>query len=156
MGCLFLYAEGGRSVWMVYTLGMTDPVPNAADVATILVVEDETSLREALSLTLTHEGFKVLTAENGTQGLKIALDAKPDLLLLDIRMPEMTGFQMLTRLRDSGGWGLHVPAVFLTNISMSDDDEKADVANLEPKMYIVKSDTSMQDIVAKVKTILQK
>lgn len=129
---------------------MTD----APDMPTVLVVEDEAPLREALALALTHEGFKVLKAENGTVGLKTALASKPDLMLLDIRMPEMTGFQMLSRIRDSGGWGSHAPAIFLTNIAMTEEEEMSDVANLEPKSYIVKSDSSMKDIVAKVRAVL--
>ena len=133
---------------------MDQTTPTQSLKYTVLITEDETPLRETLARALTDAGFAVLQAENGTKGLDFALHHKPDLILLDIRMPEMSGFQMLSRLRDSGSWGLHVPALFLTNIALSDEQEKSDIANLEPKSYIVKSDTSMSDIVARVKQVL--
>src|SRR3569832_2231469 len=65
----------------------------------ILIVEDEKEQREVLAKTLADAGYGVLQAPDGKNGLIMASDHQPDLLMLDIKMPEMTGFEMLKRLR---------------------------------------------------------
>ena len=84
----------------------------------------------------------------------MALDGQPDIVLLDIRMPNMTGFEMLKKLRSKNDWGMRVPVIFFTNIQPSSDDEMADVEGLGPVAYMIKSDTNLDDIVAKVKEII--
>ncbi|MEN9561158.1 MAG: hypothetical protein RIQ56_431 [Candidatus Parcubacteria bacterium] len=119
----------------------------------VLVVEDEQQQREVLVSTLTAAGFNVIQAMNGKLGLAMALDRQPDIVLLDIRMPEMTGFEMLKRLRKTGQWGATVPVVFLTNIQMTDEAESEDVEGTQPAHYFVKSDTSLEKIVEKIKEL---
>jgi DNA-binding response OmpR family regulator len=80
---------------------------------TILVIEDQPDMRENLATILEMEQFAVLVAENGRQGLRIAREAKPDLILCDVMMPEMDGHAVLTSLRmDQSIAG--TPFVFLT------------------------------------------
>jgi two-component system, OmpR family, alkaline phosphatase synthesis response regulator PhoP len=114
----------------------------------ILVVEDEAPLRKALGTSLTEAGHNVMLAPDGKQGLELALNEKPDLILLDINMPNMDGHQMLSKLR-LDDWGKNVQVVFLTNY----DDPKNISKGFELKGndYIVKANMSLNDIATKVK-----
>ena len=79
----------------------------------ILIVDDERSLLKALMEKFAKEGFRTLTAENGEKGLKLALEEKPEIILLDIVMPNMDGIEMAKRLKEKG---ISIPIIFLTNI----------------------------------------
>jgi DNA-binding response OmpR family regulator len=117
----------------------------------ILIVEDEADIREAIAESLTEAGFKVTTAENGKIGLELALKEKPDLILLDIVMPEMTGHQVLKKLREDP-WGKDVKVVMLTSM-----ESTLDVATAYEGMisdYIVKVHNSLDEIVKKVRVIV--
>lgn len=120
----------------------------------VLIIEDERGLREAAAAKLTEEGFTVFTAVDGVTGLSQALSNHPDVILLDIKMPNMNGFEMLKKLRAQGGWGAKVKVIFLTNLEMSSDEESADIEALEPAHYLVKSATSLDELVAKVREVL--
>lgn len=121
----------------------------------VLIIEDESGLREAAAGKLEQEGFTVFKANDGISGLSSALSNKPDAILLDIKMPNMNGFEMLKKLRAQGGWGAHVKVIFLTNLELSSDEEAADIEALEPANYLVKSSTSLDELVAKVKAVLE-
>lgn len=73
----------------------------------ILIVEDEESLLKTLGEKFTLEGFEVVKAQNGVEGLRVALQEHPDLILLDIVMPVMGGMEMLGKLRQDD-WGKNV------------------------------------------------
>jgi CheY-like chemotaxis protein len=120
---------------------------------TILFIDDEKVMRDVISDRLTKEGFKVLLAVDGTHGLRMALDNQPDLILLDNRMPEMGGYQMLTQLRAHNDWGANVPVIFFTNVSLTREAE-ADIADVKPAHYLVKSDTSLDELVKKIRELL--
>ncbi len=115
----------------------------------ILIVDDETDLRETLKISMENSGFAVLEASDGESGLAMALTNKPDLILLDITMPHMNGLQMLHALRKDT-WGKDVPVLLLTNA----DDPTHIVKGIELKSsdYLIKSQTSLETI---VKTIRQ-
>lgn len=68
---------------------------------TVLIVEDEKTMREVLIEALTHAGFEIFQAENGAQGLSTALSSQPDLIITDITLPQMSGFQMMVKIRES-------------------------------------------------------
>jgi len=116
----------------------------------ILIVEDEQDLREALTDKLTREGFEVLGAKNGEEGLKVALAARPDLILLDIVMPVMDGMTMMKKLREENEWGKNVSVILLTNLSATDQIIRGIVED-EPAYYLVKSDWKIEDVVKKVR-----
>ena len=71
------------------------------DRRTILLIEDEETLARALEYTLGKEGYAVLTAADGAEGLALAREAQPDLVLLDLRLPDMEGFDVCSQLADS-------------------------------------------------------
>lgn len=112
------------------------------------VVEDESSLSKALQDKLENEGFSVLTAKNGKDGLDIATKEHPDLILLDIVMPVMDGLTMLDKLRHDE-WGTEVPVILLTNLS--DKENSAIRSPFGSLDYIIKSNWKLEDVVKKIK-----
>ena len=115
----------------------------------ILIVEDEKPLSHALKLKLSHEGYDVTVAENGEDGLKAATDTKFDLILIEIIMPKMDGFAVLTKLKDDGN---STKIVVLSNLGQQEDVEKAKGLGVED--YLVKSNTPISRIVEKVHSML--
>ena len=114
----------------------------------ILLVEDDSTLVQALTYELQQEGFEVTVAGDGLAGLEAAEKVMPDLILLDINMPKMDGLTMLKKLRTSS-WGKDVSVIMLTNYS---DEQKVMEALAEQAFYyLVKSDWSLTQIVGKVK-----
>lgn len=116
----------------------------------ILVVDDEIILTKTIEEKLISEGFDVITAENGLEGLQLALAEHPDLILLDLLMPQMDGMTMLKKLREDE-WGKTVPVIILTNLTSADDQRHRDITRLEPTYYFVKVDKSMEEIVESIK-----
>lgn len=114
---------------------------------TILIVEDEKTLFEALSVKLEEAGYKIVEAKDGKEGLKIALKIKPDLLLVDILMPIMDGITMINQLKEDE-WGKTVPMIILTNFSDEEKMRQAELAGVHD--YMVKSDWKLSDVVNKV------
>jgi|JI10StandDraft_1071094.scaffolds.fasta_scaffold27629_7 DNA-binding response OmpR family regulator len=117
-------------------------------IQTILIVDDEKDLRDALGTALRQAGFTVLEALDGPQGLQLAELEKPDLILLDIMMPNMSGHQVLREIRMKP-WGMRMKVILLTN-----SDDPANIsqgAELKSNDYIIKSQTSLEDIIKKVK-----
>ena len=116
----------------------------------ILVVEDETPMRRVLCDKLIREGFGVLEAKNGEEGLALAISDKPDLILLDIVMPKKDGVTTLRELRAQNEWGKTVPVIILTNLA-EDDALNKEVSFDEPAFYLAKSNWAIEDVVEKVK-----
>lgn len=123
---------------------------------TILVVEDEEVQRKPLAEELRDEGFRVLTAPNGRDGLELALREKPDLILLDIIMPVMDGMTMIKKLREGNLWGKNVPVILLTNLSADEEKTHQAITRYEPAYYLVKSDFTLQDVVKKIRERLSR
>jgi two-component system, OmpR family, alkaline phosphatase synthesis response regulator PhoP len=117
----------------------------------ILIVEDERSLREALKKRLITAGFEVSTATNGEDGLNVALDIKPDLIILDLYMPKMTGIELLEKLRDDK-WGLNANVIVLSNESETKD--VLQTLQYRVSRYLVKADWSLEKIVDEVHSVL--
>lgn len=117
----------------------------------ILVVEDEVDMREAIASALEKQGYHVVTAENGQDGVEKALEFEPELILLDLLMPVVDGHAALKRIRDTE-WGKDVKVIVLTAMD--------DVANLGTAYeagildYVTKSEVSLADLVQKVKDAL--
>lgn len=120
----------------------------AKKILLIEIVEDEEPILKILSEKFSREGFETVEAEDGEDGLKKALEHKPDLILLDLLMPRMDGITMLNKLREDA-WGKEVPVVVLTNLN---DKEKIAAATENKAFdYLIKADWKLDDIVRKVK-----
>ena len=117
----------------------------------ILVVEDEAQILKLYTRRLTAEGFLVLQAKDGASGLSEALSNRPDLILLDINMPGMSGFEMLRRLRTTNDYGSRVPTIFLTNLEIANKTAEKDIIGVEPADYLIKSNLDLDDLVSKVR-----
>ncbi|HSW98314.1 MAG TPA: response regulator [Candidatus Saccharimonadales bacterium] len=112
----------------------------------VLIIEDETALSHALSLKLTHEGFTVTVASNGQLGLEAMNGQQFDVVLLDLIMPVMDGFQVLEKMRALPA----MPVVFvLSNLSQHEDEGRA--MALGAHKFFIKSDTPLTTIVEEVK-----
>lgn len=120
----------------------------------ILVVEDESPQLKALTEHFMREGFLVLQAKNGKEGLKLALKEQPDIILLDVLMPKMDGMTMLKKLRQENDWGKNVPVIVLTNLNPDSKEINQAIAEDEPAYYLVKSDISLGELLEKVKEVL--
>lgn len=119
----------------------------------ILFIEDEISLQTTLGGALKEAGFEIENAYDGETGLKIAQTSKPDLILLDLILPKMDGFQVLKDLK-SGAGTKDIPVIVLTNLESADDVGK--VIALGATTYLVKSNYELGDIVTKIKEVLKK
>ncbi|MBP9802581.1 response regulator transcription factor [Patescibacteria group bacterium] len=117
----------------------------------VLLVEDDSALSGALIAKLNAEGFLTLLAKNGEEGLDLAFDNHPDLILLDIIMPKMDGVTMLKKLR-LDTWGKDVPVIVMSNLSEA--DKNIDIVDADIQAYLVKSDFPLADIVEKIKSVL--
>ncbi len=117
----------------------------------VLLVEDDSALSGALIAKLNAEGFLTLLAKNGQEGLDLAFDNHPDLILLDIIMPKMDGVTMLKTLR-LDTWGKDVPVIVMSNLSEA--DKNIDIVDADIQAYLVKSDFPLADIVEKIKSVL--
>lgn len=117
----------------------------------ILIVEDEISLRTALCDKFRKEGFSILEAKNGQEGLAVALKEHPDLILADILMPVMGGLDMIREIRKDD-WGKSVHIIITSNLSEMDKVNQALESNVFE--YLVKSDAHLNDMVDKVKRTL--
>jgi len=114
----------------------------------ILVVEDEEPMQLVLRDVLKVEGYIVLEAKNGIEGLELALKEHPDLILLDILMPKMDGLEMLKNLR-ADEWGRSVPVIVLTNLSDNEDIAKA--VEEDVFEYFVKTDIRIDEVIARIR-----
>lgn len=131
---------------------MTSAQQNAAaDIeATLLVVDDEPNIRELLSTSLRFAGFDVLSAANGTDALRIAEQKEPDLLVLDVMLPDMDGFAVTRRLRQAG---THIPVVFLT--ARDDTSDKITGLTVGGDDYVTKP-FSLEEVVARIRAVLRR
>lgn len=118
----------------------------------LLIVEDEPLIQKVYQTHLEKKGFKVLTANNGKEGLKASKKEQPDLILLDILMPVMDGMTMLEELRKDA-WGKSARVLVLTNLSM-DEDSKF-IKELGAIGFLVKADHTLEDVSDKINEILK-
>jgi DNA-binding response OmpR family regulator len=112
----------------------------------IIILEDEKSLARALELKFSHEGFEVKTFASGKDILSILEKEKISLIICDLIMPEVDGFQTLKLLKTKE---IKVPVIILTNLTQSEDEKKA--RDLGAVDFLIKSDTPLNEVVARVK-----
>lgn len=118
----------------------------------VLVVEDEISYLQLLNEQLSKKGYLVIEAMDGEKGLKMAIEEKPNLILLDIRLPVMDGMTMLHELRKKKE-GRNIKVIVLTNLEPDATLIQKSVTD-KPIYYLVKSDTKLSDLMAKVDELI--
>lgn len=118
--------------------------------ATLLVVDDEPNIRELLSTSLRFAGFDVISAGNGAEALRLAEQNEPDLLVLDVMLPDMDGFTVTRRLRQTGR---HIPVVFLT--ARDDTSDKITGLTVGGDDYVTKP-FSLEEVVARIRAVLRR
>jgi len=119
----------------------------------IVFIEDETTLQKMLSAALQEEGYSVITASDGEEGLAAVRSEKPDLVLLDLILPKMDGFTVLSEIKKDEATA-HTPVIVLTNLESAEDVGR--VVALGATTYLVKANYDLPDIVLKVKEVLGK
>jgi len=117
----------------------------------IAIIEDELAIARMYEFKLQKDGYEVRCAYNGEEGLQLAEEFHPDLILLDLRMPVMSGDEMLAKLR-AADWGSSIRVVILTNISK--DEAPASLRLLRVDRYIVKAHYTPAQVVKIVDEIL--
>src|SRR3989337_1750004 len=118
--------------------------------ATILIVEDEYAVARGVQYALQQEGYAVTVARSGEEGVEFATQQAPDLVILDVRLPGMDGFEVLRRLRSTGS---KAPVLFLT----ARDDEVDKVIGLElgPDDYLTKP-FGLRELMSRIKALLRR
>lgn len=112
--------------------------------AKVLLVEDDNNLREIYEARLQAEGYDIVTASDGEEALVVAKNEKPDLVISDVMMPKISGFEMLDILRNTDGLK-DVKVIMLTALGQAEDKTRAD--QLGANRYLVKSQVTLEDIV---------
>jgi two-component system OmpR family response regulator len=121
-----------------------------AQEARLLVVDDEPNILELLSASLRYAGFEVATAANGLEALKLAKQFRPDLIVLDVMMPDLDGFAVVRRLRNDG---ITVPVLFLTARDATED--KVAGLTVGGDDYVTKP-FSLEEILARIRAVLRR
>ncbi len=119
----------------------------------ILLIEDEEMLLKMYSLKFSKEGFKIIQAKDGEEGLKLIKTEKPTLILLDIILPKLDGFTVLKELKKEE-MTKNIPVILLTNLGQNEDVKRG--LSLGAVDYLIKADLTPTQVVEKVKKILKK
>ena len=117
----------------------------------IMVVEDDAALREIYSIRIAAEGYDVVTAGDGEEALAVAVKEKPDLILSDVMMPKISGFDMLDILRNTPETA-NIHVIMMT--ALSADDQRARGERLGCDRYLVKSQVGIEDVVNAIHDVL--
>ena len=117
----------------------------------ILLVEDDKSLREIYSVRLLAEGYTLISSGDGEEALAAAIGEKPDLIISDVMMPKISGFEMLDLLRSNDATK-NIPVIMLTALSSEQQRERGD--RLGADRYLIKSQVGIEDIVRTVHEVL--
>lgn len=118
--------------------------------ARLLVVDDEPNIRDLLASSLRFAGFEVFSASDGTSGYKLAVEEHPDLIVLDVMMPDMDGFTVTRRLREAG---ITTPVLFLT--ARDDMRDKLQGLTVGGDDYVTKP-FGLEEVVARIRAILRR
>ncbi|MBO3128683.1 response regulator transcription factor [Dermatophilus congolensis] len=118
--------------------------------ARLLVVEDEPSIRELLATSLKFAGFEVFTAADGNEAIEVAEREQPDLVVLDVMLPDMDGFAVTSKLRDRGR---EMPIVFVT--AMDSVEDKVKGLTVGGDDYVTKP-FSLEEVVARIRAVLRR
>lgn len=109
----------------------------------IAIIEDDAAIAQMYRMKFEAEGYAVETAENGRLGLELAEQMMPDIILLDLMMPEMNGDEMLTKMRATD-WGKDIKVIILTNMGEQEAPEVLKTLNVSA--FIVKADMTPRQV----------
>ncbi len=118
----------------------------------ILLVEDDISLRDVYFARLQAEGFELAVASNGEEALAMAVKERPDLIVLDIMMPRISGFDVLDIVRTTPEIA-HTKVIMMTALGSPADKERGEKLGVDK--YLVKSQVTLEDVVATIKKVLE-
>ncbi len=118
----------------------------------VLLVEDDNNLREIFEMRLQAEGYQTLTASDGEEALVVALREKPNLIIADIMMPKMSGFEMLETMRTAPDTN-KIKVIMMTALGQAEDQARGE--KLGVVKYLVKSQVTLEDFVRVVKEVVQ-
>jgi len=119
----------------------------------ILLIEDDPFLLSMYSTKFELEGFNIVTADNGEKGLEMAKEEKPNIILLDILMPKMNGFEVLAGLK-SNQETREIPVILLTNLNQKDEVERGMALGADD--YLIKAHFMPSEVVGKIQKIIEK
>ena len=119
----------------------------------ILVIEDEQILLRALNVELLSQGFEVLSAKDGETGLRLINEEKPGLVLLDLILPKMHGFEVLKAIKSNEDTR-EIPVIILSNLGQDSDIKKG--LELGAEGYFIKASTDLSELSKKINKILTK
>ena len=121
----------------------------------ILMVEDDPFFSKLCARSLENEGFFVKIASDGEQGLKKLEETKPDLVLLDIVLPKMTGLEVLEGIRKNPNPELaNTRVIILSNLYAKEEEEKGQ--KLRADFYLIKANTTSKELIIKIREVLEK
>jgi len=116
--------------------------------AKIAIIEDDSAISQMYRIKFEAEGYEIETAENGVLGLKLIEEMRPDVVLLDLMMPEMNGDEMLVKLRETT-WGKDIKVIILTNMGESEAPEI--IKDLNVSAFILKANMTPRQVAQLVK-----
>jgi len=121
----------------------------------ILMIEDDPFFSQLCILALEDAGFSVTLAKDGEQGLERLKEEVPDLVLLDIILPKMNGFEVLQSIRENPDPGVaNVPVIILSNLYAREEEEKG--KELKASAYLIKANTSSEELITKIQGVLRR
>ena len=118
----------------------------------ILIVEDDQFFRELLTKKLSLEGFNMIEAANGENGVEMAKEKKPNLILLDLLLPSIDGFEVLSKVKTDSDTS-SIPVIILSNLGQQEDIERG--LKLGAADYLIKSQFDIDSIVEKVRSTIK-
>lgn len=119
----------------------------------ILLVEDDVVLSELYQSGLVRAGYRVISATNGTEGLRLALENGIDLVLLDILLPKLDGYELLKKLREDKKTK-NLPVIIFSNLSQKEEIERGYKSGADD--YIIKTSVTPKELVLRVDALLKK
>lgn len=117
----------------------------------IAIIEDDTVINQMYRMKFEADGFEVQLADNGRRGIALVESFQPDLILLDLSMPQMNGAEALEEIREHT-WGKDIPVIILTNLG--EEEAPKNLRSLNIHSYIVKADLTPSQVVARAKEAL--
>ncbi|MDI6602516.1 MAG: response regulator [Patescibacteria group bacterium] len=119
---------------------------------TILIVEDDKFLRELIAQKLINEGYEISEAVDGEEGIKKIQEEKPNLVLLDLILPGIDGFEVLSKMKEDVALA-HIPVIILSNLGQKEDVERG--LQLGAIDYLIKAHFTPGEIIEKIKNALK-